>query len=240
MTYQWILFDADNTLFDFDRSEKYALEQAFSDFNIPVSDEFVCIYHEVNRQCWQAFEEGEMDQNTLRSRRFELFLQKIEVSGNAAAIGTNYLQHLANTDFMIEGARALLNRLLGNFKMVIVTNGLQDVQRPRVFRTKTDHYFEAIIVSEEIGASKPGMAFFEHTFEQIGQPSKNEALIVGDNLNSDIRGGNDFGIDTCWFNPRNQRNESEISPKFEINKLSLLEKILSVENHPSFDSKENY
>ena len=226
MAYQWILFDADNTLYDFNRSEKYALEQAFSDYNIPFSEEFVGIYHEVNKQCWKAFEEGEMDQNTLRSRRFELFLGEIKVDGDSKKMGTNYLQHLANTDFMIDGARSLLNRLLGKYKMAIVTNGLQDVQRPRVRKTKTEHYFEAIIVSEEIGASKPGSAFFEHTFEQIGQPTKKEALMVGDSLNSDIRGGNDFGIDTCWFNPGKQRNESDIVPKFEIDDLNLLESIL--------------
>ncbi len=226
MAYRWILFDADNTLFDFDRSEKFALEQAFYDYKIPFSEEFVTVYHEVNKQCWKAFEEGEMDQNTLRSKRFELLLEKIEFSGDAREMGTNYLQHLANTDFMVDGARVLLNRLLGKYKMVIVTNGLQDVQRPRVRKTQTEHFFEAIIVSEEIGASKPGKAFFEHTFEHIGQPTKKEALIVGDSLNSDIRGGNDFGIDTCWFNPGKQRNETEITPKFEIDELNLLESLL--------------
>ncbi len=226
MTYRWILFDADNTLFDFDRSEKFALEQAFSDFDIPFSDEFVAIYHDVNKQCWKAFEEGAMDQNTLRSKRFELFLEQIEARGDAGKMGTNYLQHLANTDFMVDGARTLLNRLLGKFKMAIVTNGLQDVQRPRVRKTQTMHFFEAIIVSEEIGASKPGRAFFEYTFEQIGQPTKSSALMVGDSLNSDIRGGNEFGIDTCWFNPGKQRNETEITPKFEIDELKLLEEVL--------------
>lgn len=226
MAYQWILFDADNTLFDFDRSEKYALEQAFSDYNIPISDEFVKMYHEVNKQCWKAFEEGEMDQGTLRSRRFELFLDKIKVKGDPREMGTNFLRYLADTDFMVEGARPLLNRLLGKYKMAIVTNGLQDVQRPRVRKTGTEHYFEAIIVSEEIGASKPGKAFFDYTFEQIGQPTKKEALMVGDNLNSDIRGGNDFGIDTCWFNPGRQRNESDVVPKFEIDELNHLDPIL--------------
>ena len=226
MAYQWILFDADNTLYDFDRSEKHALEMAFQDFNIPYSEEFVRIYHNVNKQCWKAFEEGRMDQNTLRSRRFELFLEKINVNGDAGELGANYLQHLANTDFMLDGARPLLDRLHGKYKMAIVTNGLQDVQRPRVRKTNTEHYFEAIIVSEEIGASKPGRAFFEYTFEQIGQPTKKEALMVGDSLNSDIRGGNDFGIDTCWFNPGRQRNESGIVPKFEIDDLNLLDSIL--------------
>lgn len=226
MAYRWILFDADNTLFDFDRSEKFALEQAFSDYNIPFSGEFVGVYHEVNKLCWKAFEEGEMDQVTLRSRRFELLLEAIGLAGDAEKIGTTYLRHLANTDFMIDGARPLLNRLFGKFKMAIVTNGLQEVQRPRVRKAKTEHFFETIIVSEEIGASKPGRAFFEYTFEQIGQPAKREALIVGDSLNSDIRGGNDFGIDTCWFNPGKQRNESGIVPKFEINALDLLEDVL--------------
>ena len=226
MRYRWILFDADNTLFDFDRSEKYALEQAFSDYNIPISNEMVTVYHEVNKECWKAFEEGEMDQNTLRSRRFELFLDRIDVKGDSKEMGTNYLRYLANTDFMVDGARDLLEQLLGKFKMAIVTNGLQDVQRPRVRKTGTGHFFEKIIVSEEIGASKPGAAFFEHTFEQIGQPTKTEAIIVGDSLNSDIRGGNNFGIDTCWFNPGRQRNESEIVPKFEINALHHLTSII--------------
>ena len=227
MAYRWILFDADNTLYDFDRSEQYALQQAFFDHEIPFSEQFVKIYHEVNKQCWKAFEEGEMDQNTLRSRRFELLLKAIGMQGNAETMGTNYLSHLANTDFMVEGARLLLDRLFGKFKMAIVTNGLQDVQRPRVRKSKTEHYFEAIIVSEEIGVSKPGQAFFEYTFEHIGQPAKRETLLVGDSLNSDIRGGNDFGIDTCWFNPGKLRNDSEFVPKFEIQSLEMLEPVLT-------------
>ena len=226
MTYQWILFDADNTLFDFDKSEKFALERAFLDYEIPITDEYIKTYHEVNKQCWKAFEEGEMDQDTLRSRRFELFLNQIGVKGDPKEMGANYPRYLANTDSMVEGARPLLNRLLGKYKMAIVTNGLQDVQRPRVRKTKTEHYFEEIIVSEEIGASKPGKAFFDYTFEQIGQPTKEETLMVGDSLNSDIRGGNDFGIDTCWFNPGKQRNESNIVPNFEIDELNLLDPIL--------------
>ena len=226
MPYNWILFDADNTLFDFDRSERYALEQALGDFNIPFQTEFLEAYHQVNKQCWKAFEEGEMDQETLKGRRFELFLQEIDAKGDAKQMGANYLQHLASTDFLISGARQLLKRFLGKYKMVLVTNGLKVVQRPRITKTQTTHYFQAIIVSEEIGASKPGAAFFEYTFEQIGHPRKEEVIIVGDSLNSDIRGGNDFGIDTCWFNPNEQKNESGIFPTFEIQSLQSLESVI--------------
>lgn len=226
MPYNWILFDADNTLFDFNRSEQYALEQAFLDFSIPFEPGFVDVYHKVNKQCWTAFEEGKLDQETLKGRRFELFLTEIGAQGDAKRMGANYLRHLAATDFLIEGARPLLDQFSTTHKMALVTNGLKAVQRPRVARSQTGHYFKAIVVSEEIGASKPGNAFFEHTFEQIGHPPKKEVLIVGDNLNSDIRGGNDFGIDTCWYNPASASNQSGIQPTFEIPSLQHLTAIV--------------
>ena len=106
--------------------------------------------------------------------------------------------------------------------MALVTNGLKVVQRPRIAKSQTGHYFQAIVVSEEIGASKPGRTFFDYTFQQIGHPPKSEVLIVGDSLNSDIQGGNNFGIDTCWYNPAKKYNESAIKPTFEIQSLQHL------------------
>ena len=128
--------------------------------------------------------------------------------------------------YKMDGAIPLLNSLKPNYGMAVVTNGLKEVKRPQLSRPEIAHYFKAVIISEEIGVAKPHAGFFEHTFNAIGNPDKSKVLIVGDNLNSDIKGGNNYGIDTCWYNIGSIQNDSAIKPTFEIRHLKELTSIL--------------
>ena len=108
----------------------------------------------------------------------------------------------------------------------MITNGLKEVQRPRIAQAKMEKHFEVIVVSDEIGVSKPHEGFFQHAFEKMGKPTKSEVIVVGDSLNSDIQGGNNFGVDTCWFNPNSAANLTEHKPTFQIQNLESLHELL--------------
>ena len=111
--------------------------------------------------------------------------------------------------------------------MVLLTNGLSSVQHPRFRRSSIFHYFDSVVVSEDVGIAKPHSGIFEHTMKTLGHSCKNDVLMIGDNLRSDIQGGVNFGIDTCWYNPNRKKNESGITPSYEIEHLLQLENILS-------------
>ena len=225
--YHWLFFDADNTLFDFNRSQAYALEQSFLSYNLPYQSTFNDIYTEVNRMCWLAFEDGILDQQTLKRRRFEMLFEEIGHKTNAALFGKTYLQHLSETDFLVPGARELLDEVRPKYQLAIITNGLKIVQRPRIRNAKLLDYFSTIVVSEEIGAAKPDARFFDIAFEQAGHPEKANVLVIGDSLNSDIKGGNNYGLDTCWLNFEEKRPD-KIIPTFEINALEELIEVCSL------------
>lgn len=226
MNYRWILFDLDNTLFDFDTASKFALQTTFEAFEVPHTLENVNTYQAINHQCWTDFENGKMDFKTIRDIRFERFSKAIRMDLNATKMADKYLHQLSLAETKIEGATEILDHLKPNYNLVVVTNGLQEVKRPQLSRPEIAHYFKAIIISEEIGVAKPHAGFFEHTTRTIGSPPKSEMIIIGDSINSDIRGGQDFGIDTCWFNPKEKVNNTNVAPTFEIQKLHDLLNII--------------
>lgn len=226
MAYQWILLDADNTLFDFDRSERHALQTALESYGVPFEEPHIERYHRINAACWRAYEKGAMTKSRLRRYRFEQFFEEIGAAVDPGSFADTYMEALAATDFLIEGARSLLHQLERRYQLVLVTNGLSEVQRPRLANTGLDAFFPIVVVSDEIGHSKPDSKFFEHTFQQIEHPPKAEVLMVGDNINADIRGGKEYGLDTCWYNPGRRPNESSIEPTYEIELLEDLSALL--------------
>ena len=226
MCYEWLFFDLDNTLLDFDRSSKYAFEKAFNDFKIPFDTSYYGIYNQINKQHWLAFEQGTITQATLRTKRFEVFLEAIRKDCDAADFSACYLSNLANVRLLLDGAIPLLDKLKGQFQLLVITNGLKEVQRPRIKVCDLEQYFDGIVVSDEIGVAKPHKGFFDYAFNEIGNPSKEKVLVIGDSLSSDIAGGNQYGIDTCWYNPKKNKNKTEHKPTFEIANLAALEAIV--------------
>jgi len=222
MKFEYLFFDADNTLWDFNLSEKFALFKVIAENGVEYEPEHLESYHKVNKACWQALEKGEMSAIDLRSKRFELFCNEHGWSFDPVVMGKNYLDYLASTDFMVPGALALLQRLDSQRKLVLVTNGLKEVQRRRINNTGIEKYFGAIVISDEIGVAKPHTGFFDYAFEQVGSPGKERVLMIGDSLSSDIKGGNNYGLTTCWYNPHGQPASLEIMPSIEIKKLEEL------------------
>ncbi len=214
MKYDWILFDADNTLMDFTKASEKAFAQALQNLNIPKKPDYFSRYKKVNHEVWTAFEKGEIDASTLRSKRFELFLIDIQIERDPRLFNTFYLNNLVEHTTLYEGALGMLEYLKGKTKLGLITNGLKEVQRPRLHHTGIYHLFDSIVVSDEIGVAKPDPAYFDYAFREMNHPPKEKVLVVGDNLHSDIKGGINYGLDTCWFNPDKQENTTAIFPTF--------------------------
>ncbi len=227
MPYSWILFDADNTLLDFTSASKKAFAQAVTKLKIPNRPNLFSRYKKANHLVWTAFENGQIDAITLRKKRFELFLEDIEVDRDPVLFNQLYLDNLVEHSELLPGARQLLDHLHGKIKLGLITNGLKEVQRPRLTHTRTDHYFDVIVVSDEIGLAKPDAAYFDYVFKEMGLPPKKKVLIVGDNLHSDIKGGVNYGVDTCWYNPDGQPNESGITPTHHAQNFDQMLEIIN-------------
>ena len=217
--YRWLLFDADGTLFDYDRAEATALRRAFARFDQPFEPEYAAAYRRINADLWRAYERGEIDQDRLRLERFARLFAALGLDLNAAQFSAIYLQHLAQAAYLIPGAEDVLTALHGKMGLALITNGVADVQRSRLGRSTIGGYLSPWIISGEVGVAKPDRAIFEIAFRAMGQPRKKEVLIIGDSLTSDMEGGRSFGIDTCWFNPRGKPRPPGIEVHYEIRDL---------------------
>ncbi len=222
MRYKWILFDLDNTLLDFDAAERGALGSTFEEIGRPYLLDQIDTYHEINHLNWQAYERGEITQSTLRTRRFEMFFERLGVPDQPIPASERYHSHLRNRTDLVEGAVELLEALQGRVRMMIITNGLKDVQRSRLGQSEIGRFFSDIVISDEVGSAKPDGRIFDASFELMGCPQKSDVLIVGDSLTSDMQGGLNYGIDTCWFNPRKRPNGLGLEVGFEIGRLDSL------------------
>jgi 2-haloacid dehalogenase len=224
--YPWLWFDADGTLFDYNRAEATALRQAFQSLSLPFEDSYLDTYRRINHGLWQALERHEITPAVLRLRRFELLLEAIQLSSSIDQMSSAYLEQLGICADLIEGAYEVLETLGRTCQIAIVTNGLDAVQRGRLTRSTIQPFISELIISEEIGAAKPHAAFFEVASARTGHPPKSDILLIGDSLTSDIRGGVDYGLDTCWYNPAGEPKPDRLPIKYEIRDLCELLEML--------------
>ncbi len=211
MKYSWLLFDADDTLFDYPKAESKALSWTFEDIGLAYLPEYLPVYHKYNRQVWQELEQGTLTALELRTKRFELLFHDLGIATDPDGFSSLYLKNLARGSDLLPGALETLQVLSRSCHIGLVTNGLADVQRPRLENSPIRPYIEKMFISEEVGAAKPEPAYFDRVFEAIGHPARSEVMIVGDSLTSDILGGVQYGIDTCWFNPAHNTTELPIT-----------------------------
>ena len=222
MRYDWLLFDADGTLFDYDKAETAALQQAFQTLGVSYQPDYLPAYRRVNSQMWRAFERGEITQTRLKPRRFELLSEAIDVPLDPAQFSATYLLQLGQNAQLIDGTEAMLQALNGKVNMMLITNGLQAVQRSRFALSPLPAYFADIVISEEVGVAKPAPGIFDIAFEKMGNPARDRVLIIGDSLSSDMAGGINYGIDTCWFNPEGRAQDGLAGITYDIQSLDEL------------------
>lgn len=228
MKYEVILFDADETLFDFKKSEREAFKGAMIDLGIEYNEDYhLKTYHDINTKIWQEFEEGLITQEKLKVERFKRLADKLEMNFDEYKFADSYMEHLAAASFLYDESVELLQELDKKYKLVIITNGLTKVQDKRIRQSVVAKYFKDIIISEEVAISKPNAEIFNHALERINYHDKKKVLMVGDSLTSDIRGGINAEIDTCWYNPHKYINNSDIKPTYEVASFSELKTLLN-------------
>jgi 2-haloacid dehalogenase len=224
--YPWLFFDADGTLFDYERAETTAFQNAIRAAGIAYEDAYLGIYRRINAGLWQALERGEITPAVLPVRRFGLLQEALQLSFSPEWMSAAYLEQLALQTDLIDGALDVLHTLRSVSRIAILTNGLKAVQRSRLARCALCDYISDLIISEEIGAAKPDTAYFAAAFERLGNPPKGDVLLIGDSLSSDMRGGVDFGLDTCWFNPGGATRPADMAITYEIARLRELLEIV--------------
>ena len=201
--YDFVLFDADNTLFDFDRAEHLALGETLEGYGIPFTPEHEALYLRINRALWDAFDRGEVSQDQLVAERFAAFLQQAGYPGRAEAGEMNraYLAALARQGCLLPGAEALCAALAPCCTLAIITNGVSSAQRGRYDRSPIRRYVPHLFISQELGFRKPQREFFQRVFDALGIRDLRRAVVVGDSLAADIQGAVNTGVDSIWYNP---------------------------------------
>jgi YjjG family noncanonical pyrimidine nucleotidase len=221
-SYQWLLFDADGTLFDFERAESLALRHAFERMGISYDPVYLDTYKKINQALWLMVEKGELLPGEVKVRRFELFLKALQFSHSPTVFSENYVKCLGACSELIDGAAEVIQVLKGKYQLAILTNGLKDVQRNRLAGSIIRHHVSELIISEEVGFAKPAKEYFDAAFTRLGHPPKSSVLMIGDGWASDIQGAAQYGIDVCWYNPGRQTRPSNPEITREITSLSEL------------------
>lgn len=214
MRYDTILFDADGTLLDFHKSEKEAVREALIMSGISALDEQIKVYSEINDGLWKMLERGEIERSVLLYRRFELFCERYGYTADAKKIAEDYMHTLSTKAYLIDGVEDMLKSLFGKVRMYIITNGVEFIQRGRYARTGLEKYFDEIFISEAMGVQKPDAGYFEYVAQHVDGFDRSRALVVGDSLTSDIKGGNNAGIDTCWYSPEKSDAAGVAAPTY--------------------------
>lgn len=224
--YEVILFDVDDTLFDFGMSEKNALHKAFVKFGFPEGmTDYRPDYNEISKVLWRDLEQGLITLPDLAVERFRRLFMRHDINIDADTFSYVYLDYLGKETHLVQGALELCN-MLGDYRLAIITNGFTAVQTARIENSPLCHTFEHMIMSEKVGSQKPEKHIFDYAFSKLEITDKAKVLIVGDSLTSDIQGGVNYGIDTCWFNPHHKANDSDIKPTYEIQQLTDLLRIV--------------
>jgi len=224
--YTLVFLDADETLFDFRRAEEFALARSFEESGLTLTDRAAQEYERINIDLWRRLEHGEIDQQSLRSERFRLLFEVLGIARDARDFGETYVSWLARASFLLDGAERLCAYLGARYRLAILTNGIKEVQYARIQSSPINRYVEKLIVSEEAGSSKPDPAIFEYACAALEFRDRKRMIIIGDSLSSDIRGGQNFGIDTCWYNPAKLPLAGEARPTYEVASLEEIEGLL--------------
>lgn len=223
--YKLILFDADGTLFDYDMAEGVALRKTFEKYCFTYSEDIRNKYREINSSMWKEFESGKIDKVNLQTGRFERLLNECNCDADASEFNLLYLDILAESGQLNDGALEICKELSQFCTLAIATNGIARTQKGRLENSLIQPYISHIIVSEDAGYLKPHNGFFQCAFDTCGIQDKKSAMMIGDSLSTDIKGGIDFGIATCWYNP-NGIETKDLKADYEIEHLSDLIKII--------------
>lgn len=215
-SYDWVLFDLDETLLDFPVTQ--ALEQTLRHYGVQVDEAGMAAYHTLNHGLWQQYNNGEIDATALQETRFSLFAEQVNV--DPMVMNNTFLAQIVALSMPLDGVVETLQLLKDKVKMGIITNGFSVPQRGRLGKLGWSEWFAPLVISDEIRVTKPDPAIFQHTLSLMGAPDPARVLMVGDNPKTDIAGAAAQGLATCWYNPGKQSGECDAT--HEIHHFSHL------------------
>ena len=221
-----ILIDLDDTILDFKKCERVALGKALTELSIAHNEDTIKRYSEINDMHWKMLERGEITRSEVLLGRFERLFEEIGADCSGDLAWKTYEEMLGGQCYFVDGAIDLLKELSERYNLYIVSNGTATVQDKRIELADISKYFKNIFISQRIGVNKPDVRFFEACFGEIEDFKKEETIIIGDSLSSDIKGGNNAGIRTVWYNPNCANNKTDAKVDFEIKTLDKIKEIL--------------
>lgn len=226
-TYRDILLDVDGTLLDFGAAEQVGIAAVLARYGFEADEERIRLYHRINGAAWAAFERGEVTKERLVEERFETFFQELGKNVNGREAEDLYRSYLDQSAVLIDGAEDICRYLKERgYGLYVVTNGTSTTQYKRLALSGLDAYMDGIFVSEDAGSQKPQKEYFDYCFARIPQADPSRMLLVGDSLTSDIKGGINAGVSTCWYNPAGFPEREDIRPDRQIRRLEELKELL--------------
>lgn len=222
MPYPYLLFDADNTLFDFDQAERNAHLLLCRAHGLAFSEEGYQLYHKCNADLWRDFDRGLCTKEYLLVERFRRYLAITGEHANPEALNRDHLRALGEGAMLLPGAEELCRVLSRDHRLYLLTNAVASVQKTRFANSAIAPYFQGVFISEEVGVGKPDSAYFDYVFHAVPGLARDNALVIGDSLTSDIQGANNAGLPCCWFNPKGQPRPQDLRIDYEIRALEEL------------------
>lgn len=220
--YSILLFDADNTLFNFDAGNRRAFSEVCRICHLPDTDELFHAYEVVNAEMWSAFDRGECTKDFLVVERFRLFLERAGLQADPVQCNKIHLSTLATNTVLLPHALEVCRTLAQTHSLYIVTNAVAAVQKARLAASDLRPYITDAFISEDAGASKPSVAYFDYVFSRIPGITRENCLLIGDSPSSDLQGANNYGIPCCWYNPRGLARPDGMRINYEIRDLPEL------------------
>ena len=221
-----VLFDLDETLFDFHKAEAIALSKTLTQLGVEASQENIALYSTINKKHWEMLEEGRITRAQVLLGRFDELFATLGADCQSIQAQKIYEHQLGIGHYFIPGAPELLQELKDRYALYLVSNGTASVQEGRIKSSGISPLFREIFISQKVGYNKPRKEFFDYCFARIPDFSKEKTIIIGDSLTSDVRGGNNAGIRTCWFNPRGNERIDGIHIDYEVQKLEQIPALL--------------
>ena len=223
---EFLFLDLDDTILDFHKAERIALSNTIRSFGIEPTEEVLGRYHVINKWHWEQLELGTMTRAEVLLGRFAMLFEERNIAVDPEAVARAYEKNLGIGHWFLPGAEEAVETLSKKYRLFLASNGTASVQKGRMTSANLYRFFEKVFVSQEIGHNKPSMEYFNGCFSQIEGFDKEKAMIVGDSLSSDIQGGINAGIKTCWVNPTHAAAKAGIRPDYEIEALHQLPALL--------------
>lgn len=231
MKYTTIFFDLDDTLIDTALNSKQVLEEVYTDYTInkfyPTFDDFYTKYQRINLHLWDQYEQNLISKEELKKGRFQQALSEFTTISTEQSLEMNsdFMGRVSNKKNIIEGVEAILEYLKPKYHLYIISNGFLEVQDKKIKNAGLDSYFKDVFLSDHVGKNKPHPLLFNHALKKAGTTSE-DCIMIGDNINTDIIGAKNLGIDQIWFNPQDTKDINNIAPTYTVKVLNDIKAIL--------------